>query len=779
MPATFGVWEAAVNSNRGNLNATNHASEINQMLGTHAITPVYGGSRIITPVGGCGGFNYFPANKVDLAQPFVMPASKTVVSRVSLPVIYYGQGADVVVSLVPQSGGVPDMNNVLARTVVPYQHLSSLTAPTGLTAGGPLASPRNHNVLGKNDIPVVTWGSVTVDSSGTAINNQAVATSGNYFISAGGSTTSATGAVVTSQFLGQGNLTSPVVQPSIPQGSFFGMLAATSDSLVYTGGNTNVAGTTLTANVYTASWNNLTGEIGAWSSQTALPVALQNGQAAASGNTVYVLGGANQAGTLVNTVYYANVSNGQITSWKTGPVLPFAYEQMAAGVVNGWLIVAGGNTAPGGSTAVSTVIYSKINSDGSLGGWQTGPSLPTAVFAWGPGWNQAVTSDAFCVVAGILTGGGSSNLIQTLSVNANGVGDYWKTVTAVSGASINCAFPLANGSWNLFALNFGSSYYQHTVLAPMPLLSVPLYASGLTPGNTYYVVIQEHQYVSSSDFISVTLSNGPLPGDTLTRSRNNTAGGAWTTLNPSKSIPLVIYDNTPGGQPYHTWEDPESTGSTANSNFAGRTTSFIYGSRNNPIGVADSVLLPNDPLNANPTFTTGVSSWTAHNCTFVQSNAQTHGGFPFSGLMTPNGTSATTNVTSELIPIKPALVSFGPVVWVQLDGWLYSPTGYGNVSLSADWYDAGSTYITTTNTTTSLTAATWTNLVSYYQPPSNAYYVSINMIEAGTPAVGNTLYLSNVTIQLSPEQTTSLPAVSQITYASGNTWPPSGVVQLF
>lgn len=779
MPATFGAWEAAVNGNPGNLNATNHASEINQMLGTHAITPIYEGARIITPVGGCGGSNYFPGNSKDVAQPFVMPAAKTVVSRVSLPIIYYGGGADVVVTLVPQSGGIPSTNNVLARTVVPYQQLTSLTSPTGLANGGPLVSPQNHNVIGKNDIPVVTWGSVTVDSSGSAIVNQAIATSGNYLISAGGKTANITGAVVTAQFLGQGNLASPQIQPAVPQASFFGMLAATSDSLVYAGGNTTVVGTTLVPTVYTASWNNLTGEVGAWSAQASIPVAIQNGQAAAYNNTVYILGGVDGSGVLQNAVYYANVSNGQITTWNRGPVLPFAYEQMAAGVVNGWLIVAGGNTNPGGSTAVSTVIYAKINADGSLGGWQTGPSLPTAVHTWGPGWNQSVTSDAFCVVAGIVTGGGSSNLIQTLSVGPNGVGDYWKTVTAVSGASIDCAFPLANGSWNLFFLNFGGSFYQHTVLAPMPLLSVPLYATGLTPGNTYYVMIQEHQYVSSSDFISITRGNGSLPGDTLVRNRNNTAGGAWTTLFAGNSVPMVVYDNTPGGQPLHTWEDPESTGSTANSNFAGRTTSFIYGNRNNIIGVADSTLLPNDPLNRNPTFTTGVSSWTTHNCTFVQSNAQTHGGFPFSGLMTPNGVSATVNVTSELIPIHPALVAFGPVVWVQLNGWFYSPTGYGTVSLSADWYDAGNIYITTTNSSVGLAAATWTNLVSYYQPPANAFYVSINVLEGSTPGASNTLFLSDVTVQLSPEQTTSLPAISQITYVSDNTWPPSGVVQLF
>lgn len=779
MPATP-PWESARNGVSNDLDAVNHANQVNQLLGVHGIDVVYEGNRILNPGGGTGLFQYFTGNGQDIAQPFTM--SGTSIGRVALPVFASGSGADFTVTLCPDSGGNPVTTNVLAQTVVPASWLNNLTNQFGIPGAGPLVVAQNQTTAGTQNITTnVPWGSITVDGTGTPLGNNSICTSGNFLISAGGLTTNVSGAVFTSEFVGTGQLAPPQLQPSVPVGSYYGMLAATTSSLVYAGGNTANAGTTLTANVYTASWNPLTGVVGTWSLQAALPTAIQHGSAVASGNTVYIIGGADGSNNIQNAVYYSTVSNGQITTWTRSMNLPTPLQQSAASVINGWLVVAGGSTTGGATTASNLVYYSKINADGSLVGWISGPTIPQALATWAPGWNLALTDTGIHLVGGITTGGGGvfSLQLQSLSITANAVGDYWKVegIGGIGGAQMATAFPMSNGQWNLIFPFIGTpSNFAWTVMTPLPLMSIPLVATGLTNGATYHIMYQEHQYRSSSDFLSIAFTNGALPADAKARSRGGTT---WSVLNSGFSVPMVVYDFTEAGNVLHTWEDPTSTGSTAFSNMATRTTSIVYNSYNLPIGFCESTVLPNEPLNMNPTFAVNVANWTPHNCTFVQSNAQVHGGFSFSGLMTPNGVATAPNVTSELVPIQQALVSFRPVQIYQVNGWFYSPTGAGNVSLSVDWYDVSSTYITTTNSTTSLVAATWTNLVMSYNPPSNAFFASINFIEAGTPGVTNTVFFSNVFIVASPERTLAVAPVVQINYGTSGPnnvpWPPLGV----
>jgi hypothetical protein len=779
MPATP-PWESARNGVSNDLNAVNHANQVNQLLGTHGINPVYEGNRVVVPADGTGFFQEFTGNGIDLAQTFTM--SGTTTGRVSLPVFSTSTGSDFTVTLCPDSGGNPVTTNVLAQTMVPASWVNNLTNQFGTVGAGPLVIAQNQTMTGTQNITTgQAWGAITVDGTGTPLFNNSVCTNGNYFISAGGITTALSGAVFTSQFVGTGQLATPILQPSIPVPTYFGMLAANSNSLFFIGGNIASGGTTLTANTYTASWNPLTGIVGTWSLQAAIPLAVQHGSAATSGNTVYVVGGADQSDVVRAEVYYATVSNGQITTWNRAQNLPTPLQQSAVAVVNGWLVVAGGSTTSGSNTSTSLVYYAQILPDGSLGLWRSGPSLASAMYTWAPGWNFATTDSGMHIVGGTVTGGGAIFLVQSLSVTANAVGDYWKSqgFGSIGGAQMVTAFPMGNGKWNLITPHIGNpSSYAWSVLTPMPFMSVPLVATGLTNGATYHIMYQEHQYRTSSDFLSIGMSNGAYPVSAQSRTRG---GSVWSTFSSGNSIPMVIYDNSvsANGLILHTWEDPTSTGSTAFSNMASRTTSMLYNSYNLPIGYCESTVLPNEPLNMNPTFTTGVTNWTAHNCTFVQSSAQVHGGFAFSGLMTPNGVASAPNVTSELVPIQQALVSFRPVQIYQINGWFYSPTGWGNVSLSVDWYDANQTYITTTNSTTTLAAATWTNLVMSYNPPSNAFYASINFIEATTPAAGNTVFFSNVFIVASPERTLAVAPVVQINYGSsgsnGVPWPPLGV----
>lgn len=343
------------------------------------------------------------------------------------------------------------------------------------------------------------------------------------------------------------------------------------------------------------------------------------------------------------------------------------------------------------------------------------------------------------------------------------------------------AFPTGNGQWFVVNTNIPTNEYFYTTLTPVPQISVPLPATGLTPGNTYHVILQQHQR-TSADYLSYGITNEtPVPiGPVALSSPRH--GNSWTPVvgTGNWTLPITVHDNTPTGPVLHTWEDPSlgNSGATPNANLASRTSTLTYTDTGLLLGVLEATARPNLPLNSNPTFTSGVTGWTATNCTLAQSNAQTHGGLPFSGLITPNGTSATVFAESNLGPVRPNLSTLNAPFWYQAQGWVYSPTGYSSVSLSVNWYDSAGTYLSTSSNTVSVPATTWTFLNNYYVVPVGAAQGTLVPTESGTPTGSNLLYLSNVTLTLSPECAGVLSSVAQVNYPTGALWPPTGVTQL-
>lgn len=777
-------WEVAKDGLPGDLNATNHAAQVDQLLGTHNIVDVYTGAALVSPTGGSpGGATRFTwlsyGSTTDIDQPFTLPGGHTSIARVTIPINPVGNGADVLVSLYPNSAGSPDTTNLLASSLIPASWLNQLSAPNGIANGGPLAQARYNAYWTTGGLKTVTWAPPANGNS--AIANSSATTSGNYIFLVGGTDlagANTTGAAYTIQFTGDGAIALPIPQPTLPQSAYLCGLGATSSSVVVAGGiNTQASVSVTVGNVFTASWDQNTGVIGAWSAQTSLPQVLFSPGVATYGNNVYVVGGIGAGVTTLNTVYYANVNNGQITNWTTASNYPLSVAGPIVAAVNGYLIVSGGQTVAGTSNVTSSTYYAKINSDGSLGSWTAGPSMPTGITtSGGNGWDYAVTNESIVVYGGESNGGSIIESIQALTVTSDGPSNVWTITPIASGISIANpvgAFSVGSGKFSVVSPTFTGTYDTFDMVV-VPTISVPLVATGLTGGSIYHVVVQQKPAASASDGVQYGVLDGTLPINALKSTRHS---GTWTTAQSGYSMPMTVYDNTAGGQPIHTWEDVTSTGSTRDSNIASRTSTTLYNRLSLPIGLCEAVRLPNDACNANPTFTSGVSSWTATNCTFVQSNAQVHGGFSFSGLMTPNGTSASVNVLSELFPVNAGNSLSNPGRFYQVNGWLYSPTGYGHVTLSVNWYDRTSTLISTSSNSISLAAATWTNVVNYFNPPLTAAYAAIAPTETNTPGVTNTLYLSNVYMTAANELTNYLDPVTEINYATAG-WPSIGLTQL-
>jgi hypothetical protein len=773
---TTPAWQAPISGAQNNLNATDASAHHNQFLSTHAFAQLGYGNPVVRPTNGDQG--YFthatgaPAlNISDFAQSFTM--SGTTIGRVTLPLKTFGNGADVLVSLCSDSGGVPNTSSPLCQVKVPASVLTATGAQLGLeNANTVWQMPYNNTFFATNFSPTVPWLSPAASINGSP-SYFATCTSGNFSLLLGGYDTTANVASAlcfTAQYQGAGTVAAPISQPALPQATYQATCITTPDTVVFMGGTTTSPANATIKNVWSASWDSSTGTIGAWSSQAALPTATTNAASASWGETVYYVGG-NTSNTIASgtaNVYFATVSNNQISAWKSGPSLPRALSLPFVAAINGWLIVAGGVDTS--NTARAETYYAQINSDGSLENWQQGPNLFQAIGSAVASWCTGIMDNALVTYAGTVTGGGLGSYISVLTVSTdNGPAPSWNVFkNDAPGTVAMSAFTDGNGVWYLMGYNTNNTVAQNFFQA-VPIVSVPLYMTGLTNGATYWVVIQETQNASNSDYVGIGLNFGVYPDAKNSLRHQNT----WSTFFSGVSVPLTVYDTTLTNPIIHTVED--LLGGVQSTVYQ-KWSTLAYGNNGIQTGIIEVTMQPNNALNKNPTFTSGVSPWTATNGTITQSSAQTHGGFAFSGLLTPTGGFTQAYVSSEQFPAQQT--TYGSEAWYLATGWFYSPTGTSSFSLSVNWADSSGAYISTTSNTITLVANTWTQVSNWVTPPATAAYASLVPTEGGSPGPTNLIYISDCYMIMAPENVEALTSIAQINYQTGTSWPPVGVTQL-
>ena len=206
-----------------------------------------------------------------------------------------------------------------------------------------------------------------------------------YFWQIGGYTTAPTATVTYNRPTQTiGNSTPPATTTSLPVATYQATSAAYNGYVYEIGGNTGSP----TANTYynlictgtnsgASGCSTTTGTLGtAWTATTSLPVALDQATSVVYNDYVYEIGGYNGT-SAVNTVYYAALNtNGTIGSWSSSNNLPVATYQATSAAYNGYVYEIGGYN---GSSNVSTVYYAPINSGGATDIWNTTTSLPSAV----------------------------------------------------------------------------------------------------------------------------------------------------------------------------------------------------------------------------------------------------------------------------------------------------------------------------------------------------------------------------------------------------------------
>lgn len=177
--------------------------------------------------------------------------------------------------------------------------------------------------------------------------------------------------------ISNGSLSSWTSLNALPQHLAQGGAVAVGDWLYYLGGR----GSGVPSNtIYFASIN-FDGTVGAWNTSfTHLPIPMYAFGTVVYNNKIYIVGGVNSNGQVVNKVYRAsvNTSDGSLSSFQEMSSLPNSYNGTNETVLvgNRIMTVGGGdNFGP-----LDKIIYTEINPDGSLQNWAESAShLPEPI----------------------------------------------------------------------------------------------------------------------------------------------------------------------------------------------------------------------------------------------------------------------------------------------------------------------------------------------------------------------------------------------------------------
>src|SRR3989344_3792693 len=192
----------------------------------------------------------------------------------------------------------------------------------------------------------------------------------------------------------------------------------------------------------TASFNSgLDATIGVFSANgNTLPSPLQQEGVAAANGYVYVLGGHDGSNT-TSTVLYAKINaDGSLGAFTRNAVaLPEVRRLGASVVANGYIYFIAGLDA---SANDASIYYAKLNSDGSTGSFVTNPnSLPAAIRQF-----SAVMANGYVYVLGGYDGSAFVSAVYYAKLNADGsIGPFTTNANSLPVTRMNFGSVIANG----------------------------------------------------------------------------------------------------------------------------------------------------------------------------------------------------------------------------------------------------------------------------------------------------------------------------------------------
>lgn len=199
--------------------------------------------------------------------------------------------------------------------------------------------------------------------------------------------------------------------------------------------------------------------------RTALPSARSGLAATAAGGRVFVLGGRGSDGTLLNEVLSAEIAaDGTLGAWESEPSLPSGRASLSAVAAGGFVYAIGGQTAAGLS---ADLLAAPIHGDGRLGAFAPAGAFPSTNGGRAQ-FGAAVFDGRLYVAAGSCEGASCAPLRATLLADG-GIGTFEQLPAFAE--RVNAAVIAAGGALHVIG---GSS--NGTTLDEV--LSLPLTESG-------------------------------------------------------------------------------------------------------------------------------------------------------------------------------------------------------------------------------------------------------------------------------------------------------------
>ena len=212
-------------------------------------------------------------------------------------------------------------------------------------------------------------------------------------------------------------------------------------SVAYNGYIYEVGGFSSTNNLSTVYYApiNSDGTIGVWNTTTALPSSIGDATSVAYNGYIYEIGGFNSINNVsLSTVYYAPInSNGTVGVWNTTTALPSIISNATSVEYNGFVYEIGGFN---GTNNLSTVYYAPINSNGTVGVWNITTALPSSISD-----ATSVEYHGFVYAIGGFNGTNNLSTVYYAPINSDGTVGVWNTTTSLPSGISNATSVEYNG----------------------------------------------------------------------------------------------------------------------------------------------------------------------------------------------------------------------------------------------------------------------------------------------------------------------------------------------
>lgn len=422
-----------------------------------------------------------------------------------------------------------------------------------------------------------------------------------------------------------------------------------------------------------------------------------------------------------------------------------------------WLIVFAGPSEPSATSGFTVGVKDDIHSY-----WRPAKVSAAAALTRTSCWYTANTLRVPGYV--YISPNGAFDALTVNVLEVSGLGP-WDTITGVSSAyaaaatALTLSLPAPSATSAVFAAVTGDSTAAGQAFTPASWTALHTVSATNGVDNTCDSVLTSAFLPSTSGSVLVSASatsatdlSGVIVGFQITAPSPVPGGNnpnwpylileaafgsgfetpedqmVWASLNNwvnQGSIRRFWAMSDQSGVPYALGQLQSSTGGYQLDNFDGALCPWNVGSPYYSLS-----------LNANMSFQSGVSPWTATgSATLAQSSAHvfasaSNGISAASLQVTPNGTTATPGAQSEQFAVA------GSTAY-SASAWFYSVAGYATgAQVAISWYTSGHALISTsTSSALAIPAATWTQVTNLnVTSPSNAAFAAITVQFAGTPA---------------------------------------------